>query len=49
MVSVNDFAGAEENRQYLSQQVKIESKFVKVLVKYDVDLAQTTSIEASFG
>ena len=37
------FAGAEENRQYLSRQVKI-GQVRKVLVKYDVDLAQATSI-----
>ena len=37
------FAGIEENRQYLSQQVKT-GQVRKVLVKYDVDLAQATSI-----
>ena len=37
------FAGAEENRQYLSRQVKI-GQVRKVLVKYDVDLAQATSV-----
>ena len=37
------FAGTEENRQYLSQQVKT-GQVRKVLVKYDVDLAQATSI-----
>lgn len=37
------FVGTEENRQYLSQQVKI-GQVRKVLVKYDVDLAQATSV-----
>ena len=37
------FTGTEENRKYLSQQVKT-GQVRKVLVKYDVDLAQATSI-----
>ena len=37
------FYGTEENRQYLSQQVKT-GQVRKVLVKYDVDLAQATSV-----
>lgn len=37
------FVGTEENRQYLTRQVKA-GQIRKVLVKYDVDLAQATSI-----
>ena len=37
------FTGTEENRKYLSQQVKT-GQVRKALVKYDVDLAQATSI-----
>ena len=37
------FVGTEENRQYLTRQVKA-GQIRRVLVKYDVDLAQATSI-----
>ena len=37
------FVGTEENRQYLTRQVKA-GQIRKVLVKYDVVLAQATSI-----